>query len=108
MLTIDKKYGSHNNSKGISLRNNAFPSYEVRSGSSYSYLVFPTKEVISSNAFVEFSFNYYRAPYYYGGFYLTLIRADQGPSNDVFKYNLWTCPVAKVGDTFCSTIKFYR
>lgn len=63
---MGSKYGSHNNSKGVSLRNFAFPSYATRSGSSFSHLDIPQMNVIPSDSFVEYSYNYWRAPEAYG------------------------------------------
>ncbi len=112
-LKISNKY-SHLTSggKGLSLRNYPFPSYQAKTGSSYSHLLFLGKTIISPLSFLEFRYNLYRVPWVYGGFYVTLIRTDKGVTTPLFDYNLQNCPISVRTDpsisATCAAVKFYR
>jgi hypothetical protein len=110
-LQIGKKYSSTPEGKGLSLRNNPFPSYNFRSGSAYSHVMFMGRSVLSPVSFVEFKYNLHRIPFVYGGFYVTLIRTNPGESQPLFDYNLQSCPVGGITDSMsaaCAAVRFYR
>jgi hypothetical protein len=110
-LQIGEKYSSTPGGKGLSLRNNPFPSYNYRSGSAYSHVMFMGRSVLSPVSFLEFKYNLYRIPFVYGGFYVTLIRTNPGDSQPLFDYNLQACPVGGTTDsmtTACAAVRFYR
>jgi hypothetical protein len=108
-LQIGEKYSSSPGGKGISLRNNAFPSYDAKTGSAYSHLTFLGKSVISPVSFLEFRYNLYRIPFVYGGFYVTLIRTDPGDTEALSEYSLENCVEATPSASApCGSVKFYR
>jgi hypothetical protein len=110
-LQIGEKYSSSPGGKGISIRNNAYPSYNARTGPAYSHLMFLGKSVISPVSFLEFKYNLYRLPFVYGGFYVTLIRTNLGETQPLFDYNLQACPVSGPTSSMtaaCAATKFYR
>ena len=110
-MKVDQSYSSSLGGKGISLRNNPFPSYNAKTGSAYAHLLFPGISVISSSSFLEFRYNLYRIPFVYGGFYVTLIRTSSGATQSLFDYNLQACPVAGTTSSTtaaCAAVKFYR
>lgn len=104
---VSEKYGSQNNSKGLLLSNNAFPSYAAKAGSSFSHVNFPQNRLLSSDSFVEFSYNFFKVPRAYGGFYLTILRLDHG-QQDMFDYNLQACTDSTAVTGSCPDVIFYR
>jgi hypothetical protein len=106
-LIVSEKYGSYNKSKGLLLSNNAFPSYAAVAGSSFSHVNIPQSQILSSNSFVEFSYNFYRVPRAYGGFYMTILRMDRD-QQDMFDYNLQACTDSTPGTGSCPQVMFYR
>ena len=108
-LRIGEKYSSTPGGKGLSLRNNPFPSFNQRSGSAYSSVMFLSHSVLSPVSFLEFKYNLHRIPFVHGGFYVTLVRTDPQETDPLFEYNLQICTNANpLGSEKCGRLKFYR
>jgi hypothetical protein len=108
-LQVGEKYSSTPGGKGLSLRNNPFPSYNYRTGSPYSSVMFMGQSVLSPISFLEYKYNLYRIPFVYGGFYVTLVRTDPEETDPLFEYSLQSCTKANPSESeSCGRVKFYR
>ena len=108
-VRIGEEYSSTPGGKGLSLRNNPFPSNNFRTGSPYSSVMLISQSVLSPVSFLEYKYNLYRIPFVYGGFYVTLIRTDPGDTDPLFVYNLQSCVnKSPLESESCGRVKFYR